>query len=335
MGIKTVVGVYSTFVVVTLWSIFALHRQASRNLDGHINNLHDTHNIPKPDASHQQHYFSVDILSVGSINQLNLMHAQRDSLASHKSVRNFFNVTELDDADPTCHTDITIEHVEKVSKFCRRRTAMSPISRYLRGQYANIRWLKKKKNPVGWLCAQVRPYSGLRKAQNHYRRTGEKLPEYFLIFDDDTYYNMELFQESFADADASVEKVIAGCLVRAPIHMTNFTFPFGGFGSILSKGALNRLFMRRHCPGMQSNTSSTDTEDFGGIEEKSLTLTESLAFCHRLREDNLGELKYFTNGMSLVDLMYKYSSAEKFGEVDEWNSKSGGFCMHSVRKFVA
>ena len=44
--------------------------------------------------------FIVDILSVASISQLDLLNAQQKTFASHVSVRNFFNATEDDDADP-------------------------------------------------------------------------------------------------------------------------------------------------------------------------------------------------------------------------------------------
>jgi hypothetical protein len=210
--------------------------------------------------------FTVDILSVGSINQLDLLHAQLNTIATHTSVRNFFNATELDDADPNCHTDITVEHVKRVSNYCRSRSQwIGPIFRILRRNYGRYEWLQKKKNPTGWLCAQVRPYSGLMKAQLHYKRTGQELPDYFLIFDDDTYYNMELFQQNFASVNSLEQRVYSGCLVRLPIHTTNLTFPFGGFGSILSKGALIKLFGRNQCPGLDDtanvNNNINNTEE--------------------------------------------------------------------------
>ena len=144
--------------------------------------------------------FTVDILSVGSINQLELLHAQKRTFGSHISVRNFFNVTEMDDADPNCHTDIQWEHVKQVSAYCRgkkkSRGNIKPVYRTLLSEYARWQWLQKKHNPVGWLCAQPRPYAGFRKAYMHYNRTGEKLPNYFIVMDDDTYYNLEWVSKS-------------------------------------------------------------------------------------------------------------------------------------------
>lgn len=145
--------------------------------------------------------FTVDILSVGSINQLELLDAQKRTFGAHESVRNFFNVTEIDDADPNCHVDMTIDHVRDVSNFCRRKrgkTRRGSIFNSMLGEYARFQWLEKKKNPMGWMCAQPRPYSGLMKVFNHFNMTGQSLPTYFVIMDDDTYYNMEWVSEIMA-----------------------------------------------------------------------------------------------------------------------------------------
>ena len=259
--------------------------------------------------------FTVDILSVSSIKQLDLLRAQEKTMGSHVSVRNFFNATELDDADPTCHQDITWDHVSNVSAFCRsHRRALSHIFKYLRGNFASTRWLQKKKNPVGWLCAQTRPASGIMKVNKHYKSTGEPLPDYLVVMDDDTYYNMKLFESNFKQLDSSKDIIFSGCLVRLPINQVNFTFPFGGFGSILSKGSLMKIFQTIDCPQVNNFISH-----------------DASPRCRRLQEDNVGELKYFSNGMNLAELMYKYSSAEKYRNVNNWTS---GFCMHSVRKYI-
>jgi len=269
---------------------------------------------------HKSRSFTVDVLSIASMRQLDLLEAQRSAITSHTSVRNFFNATELDDLDPDCQ-NITWDRVQAVSKFCRNRpNHLSSIFRHLRGQYARSEWLKKKQNPSGWLCAQVRPFSGLMKAYSHYARSSEGLPDYFLIFDDDTYYNMELFRRSFESTDPSEAKVYAGCLVRLPIHQVNFTFPFGGFGTIVSRGALRLFFQRINCQEFDKDSNYSIIVD---VETK-----DSSTLCTKLKEDNVGELKYFTNGMNLVELMQKYSITEQYRNVFQWTS---GFCMHSVR----
>ena len=152
------------------------------------------------------------------------------------------------------------------------------------------------------------------KAFHHYKQSNQPLPDYFIIMDDDTYYNMELFQRNFEKLNSSEPLVVAGCLVRHPIHMINFTFPFGGFGSILSKGALHNLFRPIHClKNNDGNGGAFANPDDGAI-------------CKRLSENLVGELRYFENGMCLVELIYAYVSAEKYRDIDHWKT---GFCMHS------
>jgi len=116
--------------------------------------------------------FSVDILSVASINRTDLLKVQETIFKSHPIVRNFFNATEIDDYDPTCYKDITFDHVYKVSSFCRRRRNVPRLSRQfsvMRNMYARHQWLSTKPNPTGWLCAIQRPYSGLKKVYQHYQ----------------------------------------------------------------------------------------------------------------------------------------------------------------------
>jgi hypothetical protein len=63
--------------------------------------------------------FVVDILSIGSEYALDLLKTQRNSFASHITVRNFFNATELDDIDRSCHSDLTKEDAYAIAGQCR------------------------------------------------------------------------------------------------------------------------------------------------------------------------------------------------------------------------
>lgn len=300
----------------------------SQHTDTEINNGAGNSNNKLSSSSssdNSSRSFTVDILSVGSIQQLDLLHAQRTTFASHISIRNFFNVTENDDADPDCHKYLTWDDVQKVSSFCRNRppSGMSHVSRHMRGKYARAQWLQKKKNPVGWMCAQVRPTSGLMKAYQHYRdNIMEGLPDYFIIMDDDTYYDMEEFERNFGGMNSSEALYYAGCLVRDPVHQINFTFPFGGFGSILSKGALRNLFEPIHCPTPPLPSSSSSV----------LVNDQHQPLCDRIAENNVDERPSFQTGMNLAQLMYQYVNAHKYRDVNEWEQNDnggGGFCMHS------
>mmetsp|Transcript_111 Transcript_111/g.271 ORF Transcript_111/g.271 Transcript_111/m.271 type:complete len:424 (+) Transcript_111:240-1511(+) len=292
---------------------------------------HDIGNMEKSDPSqiydeNGEDTLTVDLLSVASQQQLSLLLAQKSTVGSHTSVRNFFNATELDDADPSCSSNLKLEDVKSISSFCRRRgDGLSEIFRVMRGNYARWQWLEKKRNPMGWMCAQVRPISGLFKIYNHFMQTREDLPDYLIVMDDDTYFNMEMFQESFQSFDSSINMYYAGCLVRSPIHQINFTFPFGGYGSILSRGTLVNLFRPIHCAFTNRSISPSFDITTNTATNKNFTYDPE-AICTRIKEDNVGEKRYFRNGMNIVQLMYAYSSSERYVNIKNWTS---GFCMHS------
>jgi hypothetical protein len=247
----------------------------------------------------------VDIISVGSVNRLDLLDVQRRTMGSHVMVRNFFSITELDDAEPDCYQKLTWEHVQNISRFCRRKR---PKENFMRASYIGEDYLKTKANPVGWMCAQKRPHYGLVKAANHYKTQRQALPDWLIIADDDTYYNMELFRGIFRHRDASKLEVSVGCLIRRskfPL-VGSFTFPNGGFGSVISRGSLAKLLRPIECPS---------ADDVG--EEM---------VCTQLEANLIGEGRHFRNGMSLVELFDAYVRAERYRDVDRWST---GYCMHS------
>ena len=103
-------------------------------------NNREAHKNPNFDNNED---FAVDILSVASLKRhINLVQQQK-TFGSHPSVRNFFNATEVDDYDPLCHEELTVEQVMKVSRFCRCRPAnLSRTMKYLRGIFAREQWLE-------------------------------------------------------------------------------------------------------------------------------------------------------------------------------------------------
>jgi len=260
-------------------------------------------------SSDAPNYYVADILSIGSKRRPELLVAQQESFASHISVRHFFNATEQDDEDdPHCDEQITADQVYKISRFCRQQKydERGPMM-YVRNQYASIRWLKKKANPVGWMCAQRRPLHGLYKVIQHYLREQDKtgrmsLPDYLIIMDDDTYMNMEQFQRVIPNnTHSSVDPIVtAGCLVRLPMHYANFTFGFGGYGIIFNEAALRRLMEPIECPSEA---------------------------CAQVKRNLIGEEKLFQNGMSVAQLIRAFVMNKPFVDSDHW--KDAGYCMHS------
>ena len=317
-----------SFVILSLLKLEPMARNSVQNHNSDIDlpnrlSMFETSNKNKTEVAATavvSTSFSVDILSVASIDtkRMELLNAQKRILTSHSSVRNFFNVTEVDDYDPTCYKDLTLEQVEAVSNFCRKRPpGLSYEMRFMRAQYARKQFINKKKNPAGWLCAIPRPYSGLRKAYLHYKENRQELPDYFIVMDDDTYYNIETFEQIHNKLNSTEQTVVAGCLVRWPIQQINFTFPWGGYGTVFSKNALKYLFHSiRHCPP-KGEESSDDHPNAEGI-------------CNQLSKNIVGELKYYENGNSLLDIIYKYVSMDRYRDVAKWDWRNhGGFCMHS------
>ena len=98
----------------------------------------------------------------------------------------------------------------------------------MKGHFASKTWLDKKKNAIGWMCAQRRPMHGLYKVLKKYESLDIDLPTHLIVVDDDTYMNLELLQSLVAEDPADIPLVRPGCLVRLPIHQFNFTFAFGG-----------------------------------------------------------------------------------------------------------
>lgn len=256
----------------------------------------------------------VDMMSIGSKTRIHYQETQRTTFASHKSVRFFFNITESDDADPTCSDNFAPEDAYAVSDICHKRHWRSNqfLMRYLRGPYARKRWLKNKAAPHGWMCAQVRPSHGLRKVIDKYRALqpthGDKaLPDYLFIADDDTYVNFEHFEQYMSTFDAAVPRAVAGCIVRSPIWEVNFTIPFGGFGMVFSRGAIQNYMRPVHCSG-------DAMDDF------------SESACRRIKQDQIGERHLFQDGMSISDLQVAYASWQPYVGYKNWTT---GFCLHS------
>jgi len=266
-----------------------------------------------------------DVLSIGSISQIDLLHAQSNTWASNPSVRNFYGATESDDPDPTCYQKLTTDEVYKRCKHCRTKKnykVKSNIVKIFTNQYATPKWLAKKANPVGWMCAQRRPAFALSKLLRFYREAikihgDDVLPSYLLLTDDDTYVDLEMLKKKLimdvGIADASdpslmlipsydTPVVFAGCRVRMPIQDGHFTFPFGGFGQFFSKGALRRMVQPLYCNKIP----------LAGFEEEA---------CERINDSNaatIGETSMYKPGMSISDLMEVYVASNQFCAHSDW-----------------
>lgn len=247
-----------------------------------------------------------DVLSISSKHQLDLLKYQKKVFETQAEVRNFFYVTEDDDTDPKCYEKLTWNDVKNISDYCKRRKhlPMTSFEKTLRTNFARIEWLEKKKNPTGWMCAQKRPIVGLKKVFESYKKSLERLPDYLIIVDDDTYMDLQAIKSELRAVDNNNSRYLAGCLTRLPIHQINFTFPYGGFGSFLSKTSMERFLERVNCRKGKSSP-----------------------ICKRIDENIVRERQYFKNNMSIFDLMFEFVKSEEYSNIRSWRR---GFCMHSV-----
>jgi hypothetical protein len=248
----------------------------------------------------------IDILSIGSNTRPELMEAQKKTFASHVSVRNFFAATEDDDDDPDCGKHLLPEDALQISIFCRKTRYFDPVTQAVMDQmqhfFAKPKYLQDKGSVAGkWMCAQRRPIFGLYKAFQAYQGNVNNLPDYLIVVDDDTYFNLELFPSYMTDATPRAPRVTPGCLLR--FKHAKLTAPYGGMSTMFNRASLAYMMTPMFCP--------RDT-----------------AFCQQVRGNQVGERHMFQNGMSLIDLMHTYVSSYPYREYRTWN-ETEGYCLHS------
>jgi hypothetical protein len=203
--------------------------------------------------------------------------------------------------------------------------------------YGKITWVLKKKNPVGWLCAQPGFMAGFVKAiqENYYlhgqNTNGPKnagttttttrmaFPDYLLLVDDDTIINISQLWNTelqFHNRDVGMKYVATGCRVRD----VDLYSAFGGFGTLFSRGTLEHLTTPIVC-----NTTTTGQQQKGPYMERTTV-------CKRIEENLLGERPFFHDGMTLVELFGARVAAQKYSEFASWDIE---FCFHSDQYFAA
>mmetsp|Transcript_8175 Transcript_8175/g.13203 ORF Transcript_8175/g.13203 Transcript_8175/m.13203 type:complete len:216 (+) Transcript_8175:2-649(+) len=102
-------------------------------------------------------------------------------------------------------------------------------------------------------------------------------------------------------------KVYVGCLVFAPpAKLIQFSFPFGGWGTFFSRGAIERLIMPLHC------STKKDSANRSPFEEGACRRLNSVDDYH------LQESPFFNEGMSISDLMAAFAGVT-----------TSPYCMHS------
>jgi hypothetical protein len=246
----------------------------------------------------------IDFISIGSLTKPEYQDAQERTFGSHMTVRNFFRITELNDTDATCYSNLTMAQLNSVVDYCKVLDGQSVVSKTLRER---LKPFPNHKRNTGWMCAQKRPVDGLRLALQRYE--SEPLPSYLIIVDDDSYIHMNSILETLRASHPEEEShLVGGCVFNYPKTL-HFTFPYGGHGSILTRKAIENLIRPIYC-----GASNPD-----GFTRHA---------CWRLGHNLVGERQFFWQGMSVADLIFTYSARLPFTGVDEWKNGTG-FCFHS------
>lgn len=277
--------------------------------------IHGTPKSNKPNVT-------VDIMSGGSKNNIQMLTTQANTMGSHSSVRFFFAGTEDDDADPTCSTRLTKAQMINISNFCRKflpskypaEKEENKLIRYMLKSFAHGEYLADK--PPGWMCANSRVGVGYSRIGRMYKAMvasggPEVLPEYVILLDDDGYYNMDWFLRFAQETDPSIPAAYAGCLIESPHHIVNFSFPFGGFGTVLSRGTILNLIRPLHCRG-------------GGLGMDGF-LNHA---CAQIQRNMFGEQESFLEGMSVSDLMGAHAMRANFADLEKFKEAKYPFCLH-------
>jgi hypothetical protein len=306
---------YSCDVLPDMVSVSTLHRNPREPVNTSFVSvsiaLHDSSSLPsqcfKRDTS-SGFNVTIDAFSVGSESRLSLLQAQASTWGSHGSIRNFFGLTERDDADPTCASKLTKQDMNNISNYCSNVAWQNRRGfklRYLQSVYARPLWFQQHNKTPGWLCAQQRFAHTMAKMGRFYRK--ETIPDFVFIQDDDTFYNMPNMISFLQSLDTSQPIVEAGCLVRWPTHAINFSFPIGGYGFFLSRGAIQQLVQPIYC-----NTT---------VKDNLTTLA-----CNQIADNMAGEKRIFLNGMSISDLIDAHAINFPIAKYQQWTRP--GYCFH-------
>ena len=124
-----------------------------------------------------------------------------------------------------------------------------------------------------------------------------------LYVDDDTFVDVDQARR-FMEYQArytSRPLVRAGCVIQEDRDSEiAFSFPYGGFGTFFDKNALRDMIRPIKCTASDV-TSAYDKR-----------------ICSTLKEDRIGELGLFKEGMTILELFYEYSSLPLFCMHSDW-----------------
>jgi hypothetical protein len=269
-----------------------------------------------PPPSKKQDSLVIDIVSVGSNSRLDYLATQRETFGRHHAVRNYIGLTEDASSEPNCDATVSPDAAKAIQNYCRLDVSLTfpdnapgTLLNRMRQIYAG--WddfLATKKNPGGWLCAQRRASDGLYRLLQLYKT--QPIPDYVILMDDDTFVDLSAVSDYLtAVYDSNDATVMVGCLIRFVLTLTNFAIPWGGWGTILSRGAIQNLLRPINCNYIQ--------DDF---EQNA---------CDRLDQNLFDEQRYWQTDMTVMDLINAYVMTNRYSDYQKWSESKGSFCVHS------
>ena len=238
------------------------------------------------------------------------IQAQVDTWAgSHRSVRHFWGFTERQDLNQSC-TDVSAEDLMVLVQTCKSGAGFdTSVAGHVRRYYGFGEGLVDHQEEPGWVCAQRRvgPLLGWLQAQYGGGSNAEEedpLPDLLVYLDDDTFVDVDQARRFMAHEAAYAggrPLARAACVIREDRDSeVAFSFPYGGFGTFLDKNALRDMLRPVKCAANQG-TSAFDER-----------------VCSALEEDRAGERGLFEEGMTILELFYKYSSLPVYCLHSDW-----------------
>jgi hypothetical protein len=243
--------------------------------------------------------FTIDVLSIGSMNRPDYLHAQESTWASHGSVRTFWGLTEHNDFNPTCGNMSRAEVEEHMAR-CNKFKGWKKSMKHFIGDGYSIAEEQVRRD-AGWVCAQRRVGRALFWLKKLYAMRKDDLPDYLLLVDDDTYFDVVSFEEYVVrkKLDPSKTEMHGACLFQRSGYI-KWSFPYGGFGTVFTRASIERMLRPIHCQ------NATAGDDF--IQ----------GCCQSLKKNRIGERAVFQEGMSVLDLFHVYSALRMFCIHSDW-----------------
>lgn len=272
----------------------------------------------------------IDILSTGSMNRPDYQVAQEAFLREHPSVRHYFAMTELNDTESECHSQLNWTQVVKISRKCRslQGKLRAPFLARLVQGFVRVRFLQKKANPMGWMCAQKRPLTSLWQILQGY--DSHDFPDYLFLIDDDTWIQMDTLVPTLTlQYPSHLPYFIAGCPIRFK-RDHNFSFPFGGYGMIFTKAALYRWSQPlKGChpflPESSPTDDAVDQNDFVSYACNRLHRHHQIG--ERMSPQLFSQQQHQQRDMTVADIFYSYVHRANYTNVEKWDGI--GYCLHS------